>query len=123
MSIQKLITINILFSQGKPNNTHSSKWSKLEISNSLIFELHLNQYFQNLLLSNLLVLTRSPRVSRAYLRRERYFLPQIVSNLNRKLTPPFLPRDDAFTAANITTFKSHYVCHNCRLQDIQFSKC
>ncbi len=49
MSIQKLITLNILFSQGKPNNTHSSRWSKLEISNSLIFIHHLNQYFQNLL--------------------------------------------------------------------------
>ncbi len=48
MSIQKLITLNILFSPGKPNNTHSLRWSKLEISNSLIFVHHLNQYFQNL---------------------------------------------------------------------------
>ncbi len=36
MSIHKLITLNILFSPGKPNNTHSSRWSKLEVSNSLI---------------------------------------------------------------------------------------
>ncbi len=48
MSIQKLITLNILFSPAKPNNTHSSRWSKLEISNSLIFVHHLKQYFQNL---------------------------------------------------------------------------
>ncbi len=31
MSIQKLITLNILFSPGKPNNTHSSRWSKLPV--------------------------------------------------------------------------------------------
>ncbi len=48
MSIQKLIALNILFSPWKPNNTHSSRWSKLKISNSLIFVHHLNQYFQNL---------------------------------------------------------------------------
>ncbi len=48
MSIQKLVTLNLLFSPGKPNNTHSSRWSKLKISNSLIFVDHLNQYFQNL---------------------------------------------------------------------------
>ncbi len=45
MSIQKLITLNILFSSGKPNNTHSSRWSKLEISNSLIFVHHLKAIF------------------------------------------------------------------------------
>ncbi len=47
MSIQKLITLNILFSPGKPNNAHSSRWLKLEITNSLIFVQHLNQYFPN----------------------------------------------------------------------------
>ncbi len=40
MSIQILITLNILFSPRKPNNTHSSRWSTLEISNSLTFTIH-----------------------------------------------------------------------------------
>ncbi len=48
MSIEIFITLNILCSPKKPNNTHSSRWSKLEISNSLIFVHHLNQYFQTL---------------------------------------------------------------------------
>ncbi len=35
MSIKKMITLNILFSPGKPNNTHSSRKSKFEMFNSL----------------------------------------------------------------------------------------